>query len=198
MSSAATTPPSVDKVDGFSRKSVRKAKQKRGQSSSQFRSQDKPIELVQLPLLKGIKPTIFRYQPFTKTKTFLIVPDTSVVPLCSVALRFPFTMSKEPKPVPNEDAPVYKASKANISTAISTALIWKGFPLDSRVYHSSIFGTNIWLWWTGVHIPLAIEYNLENEFVSIPIVCSVLVRRKDKWKLTQEKPASWLRRGFHL
>lgn len=123
MSSAATTPPSVDKVDGFSRKSVRKAKQKRAQSSSQFRSQDKPIELVQLPLLKGIKPTIFRYRPFTKTKTFLIVPDTSVVPLCSVALRFPFTMSKEPKPVPNEDAPVYKASKANISTAISTALI---------------------------------------------------------------------------
>ncbi|KAL0164333.1 hypothetical protein M9458_040086, partial [Cirrhinus mrigala] len=52
MSSAATTAPSVDKVDGFSRKSVRKARQKRAQSSSQFRSQDKPIELVQLPLLK--------------------------------------------------------------------------------------------------------------------------------------------------
>lgn len=60
MSSAATALPSVDKVDGFSRKSVRKAKQKRAQSSSQFRSQDKPIELVQLPLLKGIKPTMFR------------------------------------------------------------------------------------------------------------------------------------------
>ncbi|KAI4903903.1 hypothetical protein NFI96_028813 [Prochilodus magdalenae] len=54
MSSAATAPPSVDKVDGFSRKSVRKAKQKRAQSSSQFRSQDKPIELVQLPLLKDV------------------------------------------------------------------------------------------------------------------------------------------------
>uniref|UniRef100_A0A8C5HK04 Serine/threonine protein phosphatase 2A regulatory subunit n=1 Tax=Gouania willdenowi TaxID=441366 RepID=A0A8C5HK04_GOUWI len=54
MSSAATTSPSVDKVDGFSRKSVRKAKQKRSQSSSQFRSQDKPIELTPLPLLKDV------------------------------------------------------------------------------------------------------------------------------------------------
>uniref|UniRef100_A0A8C1MPJ6 Serine/threonine protein phosphatase 2A regulatory subunit n=1 Tax=Cyprinus carpio TaxID=7962 RepID=A0A8C1MPJ6_CYPCA len=54
MSSAATTAPSVDKVDGFSRKSVRKTRQKRAQSSSQFRSQDKPIELVQLPLLKDV------------------------------------------------------------------------------------------------------------------------------------------------
>ncbi|XP_077395405.1 serine/threonine-protein phosphatase 2A 56 kDa regulatory subunit epsilon isoform isoform X2 [Festucalex cinctus] len=54
MSSAATAPPSVDKVDGFSRKSVRKAKQKRSQSSSQFRSQGKPIELTPLPLLKDV------------------------------------------------------------------------------------------------------------------------------------------------
>ncbi|MGH0177109.1 UNVERIFIED_CONTAM: hypothetical protein FKN15_007351 [Acipenser sinensis] len=54
MSSAATTPPSVDKVDGFSRKSVRKAKQKRSQSSSQFRSQGKAIELTPLPLLKDV------------------------------------------------------------------------------------------------------------------------------------------------
>uniref|UniRef100_A0A4W4HI16 Serine/threonine protein phosphatase 2A regulatory subunit n=1 Tax=Electrophorus electricus TaxID=8005 RepID=A0A4W4HI16_ELEEL len=54
MSSAATSPPSVDKMDGFSRKSVRKAKQRRAQSSSQFRSQDKPIELVQLPLMKDV------------------------------------------------------------------------------------------------------------------------------------------------
>uniref|UniRef100_A0A3Q3WXT1 Serine/threonine protein phosphatase 2A regulatory subunit n=1 Tax=Mola mola TaxID=94237 RepID=A0A3Q3WXT1_MOLML len=54
MSSAATTSPSVDKVDGFSRKSVRKAKQKRSQSSSQFRSQGKPIELTPLPLLKDV------------------------------------------------------------------------------------------------------------------------------------------------
>uniref|UniRef100_A0AAY4B4L9 Serine/threonine protein phosphatase 2A regulatory subunit n=1 Tax=Denticeps clupeoides TaxID=299321 RepID=A0AAY4B4L9_9TELE len=54
MSSAATTTPSVDKVDGFSRKSVRKAKQKRSQSSSQFRSQGKPIELTPLPLLKDV------------------------------------------------------------------------------------------------------------------------------------------------
>ncbi|KAK7835878.1 hypothetical protein U0070_003969 [Myodes glareolus] len=56
MSSAPTTPPSVDKVDGFSRKSVRKARQKRSQSSSQFRSQGKPIELTPLPLLKGKAP----------------------------------------------------------------------------------------------------------------------------------------------
>uniref|UniRef100_A0A3B3QZX6 Serine/threonine protein phosphatase 2A regulatory subunit n=1 Tax=Paramormyrops kingsleyae TaxID=1676925 RepID=A0A3B3QZX6_9TELE len=54
MSSAATSPPSVDKVDGFSRKSVRKVKQKRSQSSSQFRSQGKPIELTPLPLLKDV------------------------------------------------------------------------------------------------------------------------------------------------
>ncbi|KAM8917300.1 protein phosphatase 2, regulatory subunit B', epsilon isoform 1-T1 [Spinachia spinachia] len=54
MSSAATTSPSVDKVDGFSRKSVRKAKQKRSQSSSQFRAQGKPIELTPLPLLKDV------------------------------------------------------------------------------------------------------------------------------------------------
>ncbi|CAM2116371.1 unnamed protein product [Caretta caretta] len=54
MSSAPTTPPSVDKVDGFSRKSVRKARQKRSQSSSQFRSQSKPIELTPLPFLKDV------------------------------------------------------------------------------------------------------------------------------------------------
>lgn len=60
MSSAATTSPSVDKVDGFSRKSVRKAKQKRSQSSSQFRSQGKPIELTPLPLLKGKKEEVCR------------------------------------------------------------------------------------------------------------------------------------------
>uniref|UniRef100_A0A3Q2CTA5 Serine/threonine protein phosphatase 2A regulatory subunit n=1 Tax=Cyprinodon variegatus TaxID=28743 RepID=A0A3Q2CTA5_CYPVA len=54
MSSAPTSSPSVDKVDGFSRKSVRKAKQKRSQSSSQFRSQGKPIELTPLPLLKDV------------------------------------------------------------------------------------------------------------------------------------------------
>ncbi|KAK2119297.1 hypothetical protein P7K49_000683 [Saguinus oedipus] len=54
MSSAPTTPPSVDKVDGFSRKSLRKARQKRSQSSSQFRSQGKPAELTPLPLLKDV------------------------------------------------------------------------------------------------------------------------------------------------
>uniref|UniRef100_A0A3B3Q6N5 Serine/threonine protein phosphatase 2A regulatory subunit n=1 Tax=Paramormyrops kingsleyae TaxID=1676925 RepID=A0A3B3Q6N5_9TELE len=65
MSSAATTPPSVDKVDGFSRKSVRKAKQKRSQSSSQFRSQGKPIELTPLPLLKDV-PALEQPELFLK------------------------------------------------------------------------------------------------------------------------------------
>ncbi|EDM03634.1 protein phosphatase 2, regulatory subunit B (B56), epsilon isoform (predicted) [Rattus norvegicus] len=65
MSSAPTTPPSVDKVDGFSRKSVRKARQKRSQSSSQFRSQGKPIELTPLPLLKDV-PTSEQPELFLK------------------------------------------------------------------------------------------------------------------------------------
>ncbi len=80
MSSAATTPPSVDKVDGFSRKSVRKAKQKRSQSSSQFRSQGKPIELTPLPLLKGDSLTITKcshHNHFCSEITgALKVPDT--------------------------------------------------------------------------------------------------------------------------
>uniref|UniRef100_A0A8C5XZR7 Uncharacterized protein n=1 Tax=Microcebus murinus TaxID=30608 RepID=A0A8C5XZR7_MICMU len=54
MSSAPAAPPSVDKVDGFSRKSVRKARQKRSQSPSQFRSQGKLIELTPLPLLQDV------------------------------------------------------------------------------------------------------------------------------------------------
>lgn len=74
MSSAATTPPSVDKVDGFSRKSVRKAKQKRSQSSSQFRSQGKPIELTPLPLLKGdtLTHTSTQYLIRTIIKSFIL------------------------------------------------------------------------------------------------------------------------------
>ncbi|XP_041951543.1 protein phosphatase 2, regulatory subunit B', epsilon isoform X3 [Alosa sapidissima] len=54
MSSTPAGPPSVDKVDGFTRKSVRRARQRRAQSSSQFRTQDKPIELTPLPLLKDV------------------------------------------------------------------------------------------------------------------------------------------------
>ncbi|CAH6841552.1 Ppp2r5e [Phodopus roborovskii] len=75
MSSAPTTPPSVDKVDGFSRKSVRKARQKRSQSSSQFRSQGKPIELTPLPLLKGLRPRIFQY--VTKSTCFYFLKGSS-------------------------------------------------------------------------------------------------------------------------
>lgn len=44
----------AEKVDGFTRKSVRKAqRQKRSQGSSQFRSQGSPVELSPLPQLKG-------------------------------------------------------------------------------------------------------------------------------------------------
>lgn len=43
-----------EKVDGFTRKSVRKAqRQKRSQGSSQFRSQGSQAELHPLPQLKG-------------------------------------------------------------------------------------------------------------------------------------------------
>ena len=43
-----------EKVDGFTRKSVRKAqRQKRSQGSSQFRSQGSQVELHPLPQLKG-------------------------------------------------------------------------------------------------------------------------------------------------
>lgn len=46
-----------EKVDGFTRKSVRKAlRQKRSQGSSQFRSQGSPVELQPLPQLKGESP----------------------------------------------------------------------------------------------------------------------------------------------
>lgn len=44
----------AEKVDGFTRKSVRKAqRQKRSQGSSQFRSQSSQVELSPLPQLKG-------------------------------------------------------------------------------------------------------------------------------------------------
>uniref|UniRef100_A0A8C7EG07 Uncharacterized protein n=1 Tax=Nothoprocta perdicaria TaxID=30464 RepID=A0A8C7EG07_NOTPE len=49
-----TTPPRLIKVDGFTRKSVRKAqRQKRSQGSSQFRGQGSAVELAPLPQLKG-------------------------------------------------------------------------------------------------------------------------------------------------
>lgn len=46
----------AEKVDGFTRKSVRKAqRQKRSQGSSQFRSQSSQVELSPLPQLKGTR-----------------------------------------------------------------------------------------------------------------------------------------------
>ncbi|XP_067894873.1 protein phosphatase 2, regulatory subunit B', epsilon [Heterodontus francisci] len=56
MSSPTVTTP-VEKVDGFSRKSVRKAKQKRSQSSSQYKIQGKSVDLNPLPLLKDVATT---------------------------------------------------------------------------------------------------------------------------------------------
>lgn len=54
MSTAITA---AEKVDGFTRRSVRKAqKQKRSQGSSQFRSQSSQVELFPLPQLKGNSP----------------------------------------------------------------------------------------------------------------------------------------------
>ncbi|XP_020650261.1 serine/threonine-protein phosphatase 2A 56 kDa regulatory subunit alpha isoform [Pogona vitticeps] len=50
---SATTISAAEKVDGFTRRSVRKAqKQKRSQGSSQFRTQSSPVELLPLPQLK--------------------------------------------------------------------------------------------------------------------------------------------------
>ncbi|XP_072102017.1 serine/threonine-protein phosphatase 2A 56 kDa regulatory subunit beta isoform [Mobula birostris] len=42
----------AEKVDGFSRKSVRRARQRRSHGSSQFRYQSSQVELTPLPLLK--------------------------------------------------------------------------------------------------------------------------------------------------
>ncbi|XP_038631259.1 protein phosphatase 2, regulatory subunit B', epsilon [Scyliorhinus canicula] len=53
MSSPTVSTP-VEKVDGFSRKSVRKTKQKRAQSSSQYKIQGKAVDLSPLPLLKEV------------------------------------------------------------------------------------------------------------------------------------------------
>ncbi|XP_061481250.1 serine/threonine-protein phosphatase 2A 56 kDa regulatory subunit alpha isoform [Rhineura floridana] len=50
---SATAISAAEKVDGFTRRSVRKAqKQKRSQGSSQFRTQSSPVELFPLPHLK--------------------------------------------------------------------------------------------------------------------------------------------------
>uniref|UniRef100_A0A8C9FCW7 Uncharacterized protein n=1 Tax=Pavo cristatus TaxID=9049 RepID=A0A8C9FCW7_PAVCR len=54
ITSSSSRPPHPPKVDGFTRKSVRKAqRQKRSQGSSQFRSQSSQVELSPLPQLKG-------------------------------------------------------------------------------------------------------------------------------------------------
>ncbi|XP_060538510.1 serine/threonine-protein phosphatase 2A 56 kDa regulatory subunit beta isoform [Pantherophis guttatus] len=45
--------PPPDKVDGFSRRSLRRSRQRRSHSSSQFRYQSNQQELTPLPLLKG-------------------------------------------------------------------------------------------------------------------------------------------------
>lgn len=43
-----------EKVDGFTKKSMRKAqRQRRSQGSSQYRTQSTPVELSPLPQLKG-------------------------------------------------------------------------------------------------------------------------------------------------
>ncbi|XP_069787440.1 serine/threonine-protein phosphatase 2A 56 kDa regulatory subunit alpha isoform isoform X2 [Narcine bancroftii] len=53
MSAAAAVVTAAEKVDGFTRKSVRKAaRQKRSQGSSQFRSRSSPVEIQLLPPLK--------------------------------------------------------------------------------------------------------------------------------------------------
>ncbi|CAL8384896.1 unnamed protein product [Arctogadus glacialis] len=52
--------PSAEKVDGFPRRSMRRARQRRSHSSSQFRYQSSQVELTPLPLLKvraGVPPT---------------------------------------------------------------------------------------------------------------------------------------------
>uniref|UniRef100_H3AGW4 Serine/threonine protein phosphatase 2A regulatory subunit n=1 Tax=Latimeria chalumnae TaxID=7897 RepID=H3AGW4_LATCH len=53
-SSPSLTVPSADKVDGFSRRSIRRTRQRRSHSSSQFRYQSSQLELTPLPLLKDV------------------------------------------------------------------------------------------------------------------------------------------------
>uniref|UniRef100_A0AAY4A975 Serine/threonine protein phosphatase 2A regulatory subunit n=1 Tax=Denticeps clupeoides TaxID=299321 RepID=A0AAY4A975_9TELE len=46
--------PTAEKIDGFPRRSMRRARQRRSHSSSQFRYQSSQIELTPLPLLKDV------------------------------------------------------------------------------------------------------------------------------------------------
>uniref|UniRef100_V9L006 Protein phosphatase 2, regulatory subunit B', alpha n=1 Tax=Callorhinchus milii TaxID=7868 RepID=V9L006_CALMI len=58
MSSPTAVVTAAEKVDGFTKKSVRKAaKQKRSQGSSQFRSRSSPIEILPLPPFKDVPNT---------------------------------------------------------------------------------------------------------------------------------------------
>ncbi|KAI3367889.1 hypothetical protein L3Q82_026226, partial [Scortum barcoo] len=112
MSSAATTSPSVDKVDGFSRKSVRKAKQKRSQSSSQFRSQGKPIELTPLPLLT--RPHSATNKPQEERGSAKPLLSTCLARICSRrnvhdCLFLPLVRNRERKP--DYDLPGYRHPK---------------------------------------------------------------------------------------
>lgn len=49
--------PNAEKIDGFPRRSMRRARQRRSHSSSQFRYQSSQVELTPLPLLKGRCPS---------------------------------------------------------------------------------------------------------------------------------------------
>ncbi|XP_051876532.1 protein phosphatase 2, regulatory subunit B', epsilon isoform X3 [Pristis pectinata] len=55
--SSPTVTTATEKVDGFTRKSVRKTKQKRSQSSSQYKIQGKAVDLNPLPLFKDVSTT---------------------------------------------------------------------------------------------------------------------------------------------
>uniref|UniRef100_UPI00398EECD9 serine/threonine-protein phosphatase 2A 56 kDa regulatory subunit beta isoform n=1 Tax=Pristiophorus japonicus TaxID=55135 RepID=UPI00398EECD9 len=53
----------AEKVDGFSRKSVRRARQRRSHGSSQFRYQSSQVELTPLALLKGKESGLEGFNP---------------------------------------------------------------------------------------------------------------------------------------
>lgn len=81
----------AEKVDGFTRKSVRKAqRQKRSQGSSQFRSQGSPVELSPLPQLKG---TSLPSRPSLRLQVPLSTPPALAWPLprtlCPLAVSSP-------------------------------------------------------------------------------------------------------------
>ncbi|TSL34639.1 Serine/threonine-protein phosphatase 2A 56 kDa regulatory subunit beta isoform [Bagarius yarrelli] len=62
---AAFSVPSAEKVDGFPRRSMRRARQRRSHSSSQFRYQSSQVELTPLPLLKD-SPVVELHDLFCK------------------------------------------------------------------------------------------------------------------------------------